>query len=88
VAKASQIGLILGAFGSAIFTVRVALPLVTRRIGQWRMLTIAMLATGCMLFIFPPFSTLPVLMALAFLLGIGLGIVRTIVTAIDVCSGH
>jgi predicted MFS family arabinose efflux permease len=71
--SASQIGLILGAFGAAIFTVRVALPLVARRIGQWQMLTIAMLATGCMLFVFPLFSTLPVLMGIAFLLGIGLG---------------
>ncbi len=71
--SASQIGLILGTFGSAIFTVRVILPLVARRIGQWRMLTIAMLATGAMLFVFPFFQSLPVLMLIAFLLGIGLG---------------
>jgi len=71
--SASQIGLILGTFGSAIFTVRVILPLVARRIGQWQMLTIAMIATGAMLFVFPLFKTLPVLMLIAFLLGIGLG---------------
>ena len=71
--SASQIGLILGAFGAAIFTVRVALPLVARRIGEWRMLTIAMLATGAMLFVFPLFVSLPVLLLIAFLLGIGLG---------------
>jgi predicted MFS family arabinose efflux permease len=71
--SASQIGLILGTFGSAIFTVRVALPLVARRIGQWRMLTIAMIATGSMFFIFPLFQTLPLLMLISFLLGIGLG---------------
>ena len=71
--SASQIGLILGTFGSAIFTVRVILPLVAQRIGQWRMLTIAMTATGAMLFMFPFFKTLPVLMLIAFLLGIGLG---------------
>jgi MFS family permease len=71
--SASQIGLILGAFGSAIFTVRVALPLVAARIGQWRMLTIAMIATGTMLLVFPFFDSLPVLMGIAFLLGIGLG---------------
>jgi predicted MFS family arabinose efflux permease len=71
--SASQIGLILGTFGSAIFTVRVALPLVARRIGQWRMLTIAMIATGSMFFVFPLFQTLPLLMLISFLLGIGLG---------------
>jgi len=71
--SASRIGLILGAFGSAIFTVRMLLPLVARRIGQWRMLTIAMIATGGMFFVFPLFRTLYVLMLFAFLLGIGLG---------------
>ncbi len=71
--SASQIGLILGTFGSAIFTVRVILPRIARRIGQWRMLNIAMLATGAMLFVFPFFQSLPVLMLIAFLLGIGLG---------------
>ena len=71
--SASQIGLVLGAFGSAIFTVRVALPLVARRIGQWRMLIIAMIATGSMFFAFPLFEALSVLMLIAFLLGIGLG---------------
>ena len=71
--SASQIGMILGAFGSAIFTVRVLLPLVVKRIGQWGMLTVAMVATGVMLFVFPFFQLLPVLMVIAFLLGIGLG---------------
>ncbi len=71
--SASRIGLVLGAFGSAIFTVRVALPLVARRIGQWRMLIIAMLASGAMFFVFPLFEALAVLMLIAFLLGIGLG---------------
>ena len=71
--SASRIGLILGAFGAAIFTVRVALPLVARRIGQWRMLIIAMIASGSMFFIFPLFEALAVLMLIAFLLGIGLG---------------
>jgi MFS family permease len=65
--------MILGAFGSAIFTVRVLLPLVVKRIGQWGMLNVAMLATGVMLFVFPFFQLLPVLMVIAFLLGIGLG---------------
>jgi MFS family permease len=49
------------------------LPLVAQRIGQWRMLNIAMTATGAMLLVFPFFKTLPVLMLIAFLLGIGLG---------------
>jgi MFS family permease len=53
--------------------VRVILPLVAKRIGQWRMMTIAMLATGAKMFVFPLFQALPVLLLIAFLLGIGLG---------------
>ena len=71
--SASQIGLILGTFGSAIFTVRVLLPLVAKRVSQWQMLTIAMLVTGAMLSVFPLFDSLAVLLVIAFLLGLGLG---------------
>ena len=70
--SASQIGLILGAFGAAIFTIRLVMQVV-RRIGEWQMLTIALLATGVMFFAFPLFAAPGVLMALAFVLGIGLG---------------
>ena len=69
----STIGLILGAFGGAIFVVRLALPLVIHRVSEWQMLIGAMLATGTALFIFPLVKTVPVLIALGFFLGVGLG---------------
>ena len=71
--SASTIGLILGAFGGAVFVVRLAMPLVIHRIGEWQMLIGAMIATGIALFIFPLVTTVPVLIALAFFLGAGLG---------------
>ena len=71
--SASQIGLILGAFGAAIFTVRVILPLLARGVDQWRVLGLAMLATSGLFVVFPLFVSLPVLLAVAFLVGIGLG---------------
>ena len=71
--SASTIGLILGAFGGAVFVVRLAMPLVIHRIGEWQMLIGAMIATGVALFIFPLVKTVPVLIALAFFLGAGLG---------------
>ena len=71
--SASTIGLILGAFGGAVFVVRLALPLVIHRLGEWQMLIGAMISTGIALFVFPLVKTVPVLIALAFFLGAGLG---------------
>jgi len=71
--SASKIGLILGAFGAAIFIVRLALPLFAHRVSEWRLLIIAMMATGAGFFVFPLVTTVPVLIGFAFLLGVGLG---------------
>jgi predicted MFS family arabinose efflux permease len=69
----STIGLILGAFGVAVFAVRLVMPLVIHRISEWKMLIGAMISTGIALFIFPLVNTVPVLIGLAFFLGAGLG---------------
>lgn len=71
--SASTIGLILGAFGSAVFVVRLVLPAVIHRIGEWQMLIVAMISTGMALVVFPLVTTVPVLIGLAFFLGAGLG---------------
>lgn len=71
--SASTIGVILGAFGSAVFVVRLALPLVAHRLDEWRMLIAAMLLSGATLLVFPLVSGVPLLMGLSFLLGVGLG---------------
>ncbi len=70
---ASQIGLILGAFGVAIFVVRLMLPLFVHRLSEWQMLITAMMATGITFFVFPLVHTMPVLLFFAFFLGFGLG---------------
>jgi predicted MFS family arabinose efflux permease len=71
--SATEIGLILGAFGAAIFAVRLMVPLLVRRVSEWQMLTIAMLSTGATYFVFPLIHGMPLLLTLAFILGIGLG---------------
>ena len=70
---ASQIGLILGAFGVAIFVVRIMLPLLAHRLSEYHMLVTAMVATGVTFVVFPLVHTVPVLMFFAFILGFGLG---------------
>ena len=71
--SATTIGLILGAFGAAVFVVRLALPLFAHRLSEWRMLIAAMLLSGATLLAFPLVSGVPLLAALSFLLGVGLG---------------
>lgn len=71
--SASQIGLILGTFGCAIFAVRLALPLFVHHTTEWQMLIVAMMVTGALFFAFPLVKTVPLLMVFAFVLGIGLG---------------
>lgn len=71
--SASTIGLILGAFGAAVFAVRLALPVFAHRVSAWRLLIAAMLLSGGLLLVFPLVREVPQLMALAFLLGLGIG---------------
>ena len=71
--SASQIGLLLGAFGVAVFVVRLLLPLVAHRLTEWQLLTFAMMVTGIGFFLFPLVNTVPVLMLFSFILGAGFG---------------
>lgn len=80
--SATTIGLILGAFGAAVFAVRVALPLLAHRVSEWRMLIAAMLISGATLAAFPLVSGVPLLIALAFLLGAGLGGTQPLIMAL------
>jgi predicted MFS family arabinose efflux permease len=71
--SASTIGLILSAFAAATFLIRVALPFISRHVREWSMITLTM-AIACVAYIlFPLVTTVPLLAAIAFLLGLGLG---------------
>jgi predicted MFS family arabinose efflux permease len=80
--SASAIGGILGAFGAAIFVVRLILPLVVHRLSEWQMMIGAMFATSVLLAIFPLLHEPALLMALAFLLGVGLGGTQPMIMAL------
>jgi predicted MFS family arabinose efflux permease len=80
--SASTIGVILGSFGAAIFCVRVVLPLVVHRVHEWRLLIGAMLMTGIALAALPFVTNVPLLIALAFLLGAGLGGTQPMILAL------
>ncbi len=76
---ASAIGLVLGSFGAAIFVVRVALPFLARRFGEWNLLAGALLIAGAVFLALPFVTHVPLLLALAFVFGAGLGMSQPIV---------
>ena len=71
--SASGVGLVLGAFAAATFTVRLAMPAIARRLTEQRVLTSA-LYVGALVYLALPFSRgIGMLMTLSFCLGLGLG---------------
>jgi predicted MFS family arabinose efflux permease len=71
--SASTIGLIMGSFGVGTFVVRLAMGRISRTFSEWQVLTGALAITAFVYFLFPLFTSVPVLLGLAFLLGLGLG---------------
>jgi len=71
--SASTIGLILGSFATATIIVRLALPWLSRRLREWQMITATLLVACVAYALFPMVRTVPLLAAIAFLLGLGLG---------------
>jgi MFS family permease len=70
---AGTIGAIMATFAAATFVVRLAIPFLIRRVRQWVVIAAAMLVSGTAYLIFPFVEHVPALMALSFLLGLGLG---------------
>ncbi|MGE5087481.1 MAG: MFS transporter [Candidatus Levyibacteriota bacterium] len=70
---ASKIGLILAAFAAATFTVRLAMPLIARRLSEHRVLTAALYVAAAVYLAFPFSRGVGTLMCLSFCLGLGLG---------------
>jgi len=79
--SASMIGVIMGCFAAATFSIRLALPFLTRRVTAWRLMSMALLTSGIAFSLFPLAKTAAPLMALAFFLGVGLGSAQPMVMA-------
>jgi MFS family permease len=72
--SASGIGLILGAFAIATMVVRMVVPLFLMDVSEWKAILAAMAIAGAVYAVYPAFSTLESLIALSFVLGLGLGV--------------
>ena len=71
--SASQIGIVMGAFAAATFAVRLAMPFIAQRVKPWSLLAASLLIAGTSYVAVPFTDSVGVLMALMFLLGLGLG---------------
>jgi predicted MFS family arabinose efflux permease len=71
--SASTIGAILGSFALATFLVRLLLPWAARRFAEWRLITATLFVAAVAYALFPLVRTVPLIAAIAFLLGLGLG---------------
>ena len=80
--SATTIGMILASFAAATFTIRLALPVISRYMREWPMITTTF-AIACVAYaIFPMVGTVPLLAAIAFLLGLGLGATQPSIMAL------
>ncbi len=80
--SATTIGIILATFAAATFTVRLALPVISRYLREWPMITTTF-AIACVAYaIFPLVRTVPLLASIAFLLGLGLGATQPSIMAL------
>jgi MFS family permease len=80
--SASKIGSILAAFAAATFLVRLAMPLLAKRLSEHQVLTTALFLGGIVFLAIPFSRSVATLMALSFCLGLSLGAGQPMVMAL------
>lgn len=71
--SSSTIGLVLGMFGAATILVRAGMPWLSRRLDEWAMVRTAVAIALCVYALYPFAPNVPLMIALSFALGLGLG---------------
>jgi predicted MFS family arabinose efflux permease len=80
--SASSIGLVLGSFSVATFVIRGLLPAISRRLTAWPLLAASLAIAAVSFLLFPLIERAGLLMAVAFLLGLGLGMSQPMVMSL------
>jgi predicted MFS family arabinose efflux permease len=75
------IGIVMSTFALATFLVRLVMPVVARRLSEWTVVCAALLIAGTAYSLFPLATQVPYLIALSFLLGLGLGCAQPMIMA-------
>ncbi len=71
--SASMIGIVLAAFASATFFVRLMMRFIARRMREWQVLTATLAIAAGSYFVYPLLQNVYLLIGLSFFLGLGLG---------------
>jgi MFS family permease len=79
---AGTIGVVMSSFAVATFVVRLFMTLLVRRVRQWLLITSAMTLAGTAYLLFPFVQSVPLLIALSFVLGLGLGASQPVIMAL------
>ncbi len=79
---ASTIGVVMSTFALATFVVRLAMPILVRRVRPWVVIGAAMVVSGTAYLLFPFVANVPALVALSFLLGLGLGCSQPVIMSL------
>jgi predicted MFS family arabinose efflux permease len=80
--SASTIGMVMGSFGVATLIVRVAMPALHRHLSEWQTLVMSLSITAVVYLLFPLTTSVPVLLALAFVNGLSLGCTQPMVMSL------
>jgi MFS family permease len=79
---AATIGVVMSTFAVATFAVRLTMPLLVKRLRQWVVMSSALAVSGAAYLVFPFVSSVPLLMTLSFVLGVGLGCAQPIIMSL------
>ena len=80
--SAAAIGVILSTFAIATLTVRVAMPFLIQKVKQWAIIFAALAISGGCYLLFPFAESVPPLLVLSFVLGLGLGSAQPVIMSI------
>ena len=78
----AAIGVILSTFAVATLTVRTAMPLLIKKLKQWSVIFAAMAISGTCYLLFPFAQSVPPLLLLSFVLGLGLGSAQPVIMSL------
>ena len=79
---AGTIGVVMSTFALATFVVRAALTMLVQRVRHWMLISSAMAVAALAYVLFPFLHSVPLLMALSFVLGLGLGASQPVIMAL------
>jgi MFS family permease len=79
---AAAIGTIMATFALATFVVRLGMPVLIRRLRSWQVIFTALAIAGSCYVLFPFVTSVPLLIALSFGLGLGLGCAQPIIMSL------